>query len=112
MSAMPSRETRLVLPSGPPPSTIELAWDSTHFIQACMPAFSLALRFSGSVNCCWYFSNAPGVPVYTAMKFFIELSWVDGSGNLLQGGLRHHHVDSLVAVDELRDVHVGDEAHE
>src|ERR1700722_741548 len=66
-SAMPAAETFLVLPSGPPVSTMWAAWRDIHSPQACMP---LAIVV-------WSGGGAPGLPVKIAMNFAIVSSLVD-----------------------------------
>src|SRR5262245_39388546 len=66
---VPFASTRLVLPRGAPPSTIDFLFFSIHFIQASMPF----LCCSG-VACFIAFSKSAPEAMYKTMNFFIASS--------------------------------------
>jgi hypothetical protein len=61
MSVTPFGDTRFVLPSGPPPSTIAAAFFFPQLVHAAIPSASRLLRSAAlSVS---HFARATGVPV-------------------------------------------------
>src|SRR5258705_5080434 len=56
----------------------------TQFFHASMPCWSRALRCSGSGNACRYLSSAAGLPVNTAMNFFIVQLLSGGSYSMVE----------------------------